>query len=247
MNIELEPNERRVRTRYNQINQIWEIDDSWHQHSFKSSRKLVSRFFDKAHLRGKTVLNLGSGDTIYDYGATIINLDLAEKKLVGLKNAVCGSAHNIPIKTSSVDAVVCAGSVINYCNAEVVFFEIARVLKSGGYCYLEYERSGSFEYLGSQGFMGDIAVVSANYAGAKEVVWAYGDSFIHSMINRSNMQCVRQSWFHIISPMIFKLTKAPRISAKFGIFDPLLNHCYLTKWAGNFVVICKKNGMMEAQ
>jgi len=64
MNIELEPNERRVRTRYNQINQIWEIDDSWHQHSFKSSRKLVSRFFDKAHLRGKTVLNLGSGDTI---------------------------------------------------------------------------------------------------------------------------------------------------------------------------------------
>ena len=104
----------------------------------------VQNYIDKLKLK-KTdiVLNAGCGKTTYKTCATIIYMDIIEEYISSFENHIVGSIEKIPLQDSSVDCVICVGSVINYADIQKAMSEFSRILKPNGILILEFERSNS--------------------------------------------------------------------------------------------------------
>jgi SAM-dependent methyltransferase len=80
---------------------------------------------------GKTILNLGSGDSRLN--PSIINLDIED----GPNVDIIGSADHVPLGDSSVDLVISQEMLEHVPSPSKVLGEVHRVLRPGGILYLQ--------------------------------------------------------------------------------------------------------------
>lgn len=76
---------------------------------------------------------------VQEMGATYIGLDYARTAthLYGTRPDVFGDAHQLPIRSNSIDGVLLLNVMEHLRNAEVALKEVVRVLKHGGTCIVE--------------------------------------------------------------------------------------------------------------
>ena len=135
-----------VREKYNGRPEIWDEEDVWHAYTGKKLEEIVCQAVADLALNEKAVLNVGSAGSTYGLDSeNHFHLDIAERLLPRGGKSVAGSAEALPFLSGSFDAVICVGSVINYCDAVPVCRETARVLRPGGWLLLEFESSESGE------------------------------------------------------------------------------------------------------
>jgi SAM-dependent methyltransferase len=84
-----------------------------------------------AEYSGKTILNLGSGDTRLH--PSVINLDICDGPLVD----IIGSADNVPMDSFSVDLVISQEMLEHVASPSRVMNEIYRILRPDGALYLQ--------------------------------------------------------------------------------------------------------------
>jgi len=156
-------------------------DRDWHKNVYTTDRSLddvtriqgVSVDFILDLVRDKIVVDVGGGysrlqEEISALGVktTIVNLDLLEAFTDSNKttrNAVIGSAHQMPFASESVDVVLSTFGVPTHAHSsEIVegfYNEMLRVLKVGGVALTDY--TGNMNAVGDS-FAGESWVRSAN-------------------------------------------------------------------------------------
>jgi len=134
------------------------------------------------------------------------------------------------------------GSVLNYCDAVVVLREISKALKAGSYLILEFESSDSWEFMGTSVYRQSAALSSTFYGGDPDCkLWLYSFAYIKALIQANDLAIKRVGRSHVLSSMIYRLTKDVSLSAKFGVADmiaekiPVLRH-----GSANVILLCQK-------
>jgi SAM-dependent methyltransferase len=230
-----------VRARYSEPI-AYTATDSWHDHTGEQVRREIVRSWNALPRRPEhVILNAGAGDN--DLGlcpSTTINLDISETGVLSLHNPLVASIENIPLGDSSVDTVMCIGSVINYCDAGAAIVEFGRVLRAGGYLILEFESSYSAELLTQDSYGRSAAVVSSFYADQPEVVWAYSPEYIYNLLQAAEFRVVRRVPVHVLSPWALLVLRNIRVAASIGRLDRVVrNFPLLNRWASNHLLFCE--------
>jgi len=98
----------------------------------------------KIKLKGAKVLDIGSGRGGYTFaldknGAHVVSLDLDIKRhSLNNKRFVNADATKLPFKPESFDMVFCSSVIEHLKEPKNLLFEIRRVLKKNGICYLSF-------------------------------------------------------------------------------------------------------------
>ena len=231
-----------IRARYN-LPQHYEPIDAWH----KATAKLVRRRLLQAYRRwplphGGVVLNAGAGSTAFPLPMdSVVSLDLSDLSISGQPRPIVATVEDLPIRSDAVSAVVCVGSVINYCDAAAAISEFARVMKDGGRLFIEFESSASAELLAKPGFRTQAAVFESFYGARTEVVWGYALAYIRNLLESASLRVNNVVPIHVLSPWVLLATKSPRIAARFSELDDFcLHHTRLERWSSNFILTCTK-------
>jgi ubiquinone/menaquinone biosynthesis C-methylase UbiE len=209
--------------RYNSLSVIIDDDDKWH----RTTKKRISDFIQSTlkHLPKATnlkVLNAGSGG--FSYGldeSNILHVDIAGNHLSNLPNSLVADIQSMPINDKQFDLILCVGSVLNYCDPIRVAKEFSRVLKNGGYLILDYENSHTFELLFKRGFNKNAVYVETFFDahGDKERIWYFSEKYIDRLYASYHFEKITQERFHIISPLIYRLTSKANFSSSFAKLD----------------------------
>lgn len=85
------------------------------------------------------IIDLGSGDgqllKLISWVNTRIAMDISHNMLNKITDSniekIIGDIHHIPLSKSSIDMIICR-QVLHYCNIEIVFKEMVRILKNEG-------------------------------------------------------------------------------------------------------------------
>jgi SAM-dependent methyltransferase len=189
------------------------------------------------------ILNAGSGGDGYSLPEkSMTHLDLSSKRLLGLSNSIVGNIESIPVDDCSFDIVLCVGSVMNYCDPIKVISEFSRVLKMKGYLILEFENSRTLELWGKQSFNQSATIVKTFYHGTSEKIWYFSEGYVQRITSEFGLEIIDQDCCHILSPLIYRLTKQENFSAYFAKMDPLLKKIFLFQHvSSNLIVLFQKH------
>ena len=174
------------------------------------------------------------------YGKREINLWQYDKRYEeAVIQTLEWSFGKLKVKTSDIDAIICVGSVLNYCDAVQSIRELARVLKPGGYMVLEFERSNTGELWGSKEYGKGGTFQKYEYMGHVHTLCLYSERLIVKLLQRYGLQIIKYQRFHCLSALINRLTKQEEASGRFGRLDTILTPVsYLM--AHNTIMLCKK-------
>jgi len=197
----------------------------------------VARFYLTSEAK---ILNAGSGgDSLGLQYRKHFHVDLAHRGL-GARAAVA-NIQALPFADSSFDLIVCVGSVINYCDAYLAISEMARALKPQGKLILEFERSRSFEFILTSAFDANAHVVQTFYNEHTQYLWVYSEKYLLSVLEANDMRLTYVERFHIISPLLLRLTNSPGIAAKLAEADLVLRKFnFLARLSCNAIFVCEK-------
>ena len=93
----------------------------------------VQNFLDDYHLLGITKRILNAGSSSVRYGENCVNVDIQSKANIDF---VC-DIHDLPDSLGEFDAIIC-NAVLQYCRSpETVAKQFHRVLKPGGYLFID--------------------------------------------------------------------------------------------------------------
>jgi SAM-dependent methyltransferase len=231
-----------VRQRY-QSQQAYDRSDPWHRFTAETIRREVSRIWGGLNLTPEAVvLNIGAGNN--DLGVcppSAIHLDISEAGLAAFERRIVASVEAIPIEDESVDIAICVGSVINYCDAAAAISEIARVIKPDGRLLIEFESSRSGEFAFQACFGRAAAVAETFYGDDPETVWVYTLDYVRSLLSARGLALTASTPIHIASPWMLLANLDVKRAASLGRFDRVLRHVpYLSRWASNFLLVCRK-------
>ncbi len=238
----MEINQEDVKFKYNSLDIIWDDRDKWHSHT----HKMISDFIQKRKseflkVNERRILNVGSAG--YSYGldeSKIIHMDIADQKIKHISDSIVASVENIPLIEGSIGGILCVGSVINYCDPMVAISELARILTKNGILILEFENSNTLELIGSPNFNKKAVLIETFYMG-NEKIWLFSESFIKEILQLNNLKIIAVDRCHIISPMIYKLTKNENFAAIFGKLDVLLKRLpFLNHFSSNTIFFIQK-------
>ena len=231
----------KVRSLYNQLDNMWGAD-SWHDHT----RKRLARHLQKQQRLAKNadvVLHVGSAGDGYGLdGHWNCHIDLAERRLIGIPNAIVGDAHALPIKLSSIDLCTCVGSVLNYCDAVVVLSQISKILKTGAHLVLEFETSDSWEFMGTSVYRQSAALSETFYGGDPDCkLWLYSFSYIKALLEANNLAIKTTDRSHVLSSLVYRWTKNVSYAAKYGPIDVIAEKLpVLRRGSANIILLCQK-------
>lgn len=171
----------------------------------------------------------------------MVHVDIAEKKLMGVPNAVVSSVESMPFSSGRFDSIVCVGSVINYCDAGAVVAEFSRVAKPGAILVLEFENSGGFEYRKEACYKESAAVVTVQFQGAAHTQWLYSVPYIKSLLKAHGFSIQDVYPYHICSSLALSLNGLEGKSTKFARLDMLARKIPpFATHANNYIIRCKK-------
>ncbi len=235
---------KKVANKYDQIDIIWDKDDSWHWHTYTQIRAFIHEMFQVIpHDETKLILNAGSAGHNWDLShKNIFHIDLSRMKLQNIQYSSVANLENCPYKAHSFDIIICVGSVINYCDPYKVMDELARIIKKGGYLYLEYESSLTLELIGNQDFNAESVFMETFYRGEKESIWYYSNFLIRQLSKLYGFKVCKKRKIHIFSPLVYRLTKNENLSSKFGALDTFLRFIPIMNiFASNVMCLMKKD------
>lgn len=214
---------KEVAKRYNALDIIIDDDDEWHLRVKQAIKKFIHEQLnvipDYASLK---ILNAGSAG--YSYGLNennITHVDVADKHISHLKNAIVADVANLPLKDGTFDGIICVGSVLNYCDPIDVMKEFARVLKPNGFIILEFECSKTFELLFKKGFNNSAVYIETFFDahGDKERIWYFSEKYINRLAKSYGFTIKKRTSFHILSPLVYRMTQKETFAAKFSSLD----------------------------
>lgn len=210
-----------VAKKYNEIPVIWDERDKWHNKTKKMINDFITRSLKSIHnYNGLKILNAGSGGNNYGLPeSTLTHIDIAAEKIKGLNNSIQANIENMPIKEEMYDLIICVGSVINYCDPLKVIQEFKRVIKPGGKIILEFENSHTLELIFKKEFNKKVVLVNTFYNQRPETVWYFSEKFIKEIITENKFEIAKIERCHILSPLVYWLTKKETFSAFFSKMD----------------------------
>jgi SAM-dependent methyltransferase len=231
-----------VQARYNDINRYCTIDP-WH--SFTAAvvqQELETHWRSLTSTPKRAILNAGAGGKALNLRpCTTINLDISARPISHMPRALVASVEALPFTNDTLDAVVCVGSVINYCDAAIVISEFSRVLRPSGLLVLEFESSQSAELITQDAFARSAAVAETFYAYQPEAVWVFSPRYIYNLLAAANFEVRRRVPIHVLSPWALLLLRSIRVAVTLAHLDHLTKHFpVLTRCASNFLIFSEK-------
>jgi len=238
---EIDP--QQVANKYNKLDKIWDEKDRWHQWT----RKKISDFIQKSLISigdysEFKILNAGSAGNSYGIDErNILHVDVAQNKIQHLDNSMAADIHDIPLGDKQFDLILCVGSVINYCDPIIVMSQFERLLKPNGYIILEFENSYTLELFGKKSFNKKATLVKTFNNGSTELLWFFSESYIRNLAKLSGCDVILKKRFHIISPLLYRISRNENFAAGFSRLDnifyliPLLN-----KFSSNTIFLLQK-------
>lgn len=230
--------------RYSTIDTIWQNSDLWHWHTRSRIHDFLSARVESINIaRGEQILNIGSGGETYGFHPHVqVHVDITDRHLSG-KIGVVADAERLPFQPTIFAHAICVGSVVNYCSLMEVISEIERVLTPGGFLVLEYETSDSFEYIGTQAYGRDIAVVETFYQGKQEKLWVYSNSHVKGILSTLGFKINCTKRIHRISSLAYRLGCNDSESTKFAFLDPFAAVIpWVCRHSSNVILFCRKTG-----
>lgn len=231
-------NQKKVKEFYNNINDVWE-HDVWHNYSYNLIKKFLNSYTFKIE---SVILNAGSAGN--DYGIKckeMIHVDIADKKLKGIKNSIVANIECMPLESDKFDYIICVGSVINYSDAFASLSEFYRVLKKNGILIFEYENSKGYEYLGKEEFKQDAILTNIIYMGEKHQQWLYSYKYIERILNELNFNVLKKIPFHICDGLLSHFICDTNAVNMGNILDKVCKQIpFIKNHGNNNIMICKK-------
>ena len=215
--------------------------ECWPEDRFnKMTIDFIHNFILKAarvYTAGDTLLNAGSGGVVYPTAAALFHLDIAEKTIAHLPNAVVGSVMDMPFRGSQFDGAICVGSVINYCEAERAIPELGRVIRPGGGLVLEYERSGS-GFAPKEGRNADAFLYHHTFFGEPHVTRLYSEKFIESLLRENGFIIQKRRRFNAIIPVVQPGFSGGAVSRVIALEPFCRNIPLLNRYSHNIIMRC---------
>lgn len=244
MNTENERNVKSTAIENYMNSEPWPDNDIWHAYTHKTLYKKVQDYLHKLQLnKSQVVLNAGCGKTTYSIDATIIHMDIVKEYVDSFKNYIVGSVEQIPLANSSVDCVICVGSVLNYVDIQKAIFEFSRVLKPNGILILEFERSNSAEFLFTKKYAKTVFVQAYQYNNQTHYLWMYNEKFVLQLAQYYKFVCDKKYRYHTISSLLFRLGVREEKAAKYSVLDNLTQP-FSYPFSHNEILILKKNVLL---
>ncbi len=234
----------RIRKKYNEIGEVWDKTDRWHAWSKRQIelelRTVADQFFSASDNR-RLILDVGSGGYSYfDTASDRIEVDIAEARLRQSKWPICASAECLPLLPNIADLTICVGPVVNYCSLEECINEFATVTKESGLLILHVELSNSFEFIGSKAYQADAAFVTTFYKG-EEQYWVYSNSFVKRTLARYGFEIERVRYFHILSSLVYRLSRLPNLSSYFSFVDAAFRRVSVAAdYSDSAIFVCRR-------
>ena len=218
----------------------WPDNDIWHSYTQKILHKYVQYNLDELQLSNtQVVLNAGCGKTTYTTDATIIYMDIIKEYVDLFENYLVGSVEHIPLPDTSVDCVICVGSVVNYVDIQKAISEFSRILKTNGVLILEFERSNSAEFLFTRKYAKTVFMQTYKYNNQIHYLWMYSEKFVLQLAEYYNFICNKKYRYHSISSLLFRLGISEKKAAKFSKYDNLMQP-FSYPFSHNEILILKK-------
>lgn len=236
----IDPDE--VKKLYNSMEEIWPKNDKWYQYTYKQIQSFLKRWevklgFDESTL----ILNAGSGGNTYDINGRHTHLDISEKHLEGIDDAIIASVEDIPISDNSCDVCICVGSVINYCDVTSAISEFSRILKKGGYLILDFDQSRNYEFIGTETYNSNLDIIETFNSGFVDKVWVYSEKYITSILKHNEFSIISKKYYHTMSCLVYKLLHNEQKAAKYVNLDKLIKWIpHVRKISNNIILIAKK-------
>lgn len=230
----------KIRDFYNSVEDVWAINDPWHDYS----RTKIANFLSKQSFKEDgIILNAGSAGNTYNITCRkMYHIDIAAEKIKNLEFSFVGSIENMPFEDNYFDSIICVGSVLNYCGALEAISELSRVLKINGQLFLEFESSLGYEYLGTDNYKKTACVITTEYIEKEHKQWLYSTDYIIKILNAANLKVVKTHSFHIADGFLskfitdkFSVNLAKVIDRFFCLVPPFKKH------GNNIIVKCIKN------
>lgn len=234
----------RIRKKYNEIEEVWDRTDRWHAWSRRQIEQemlAVSRQFITQSDDSSLIVDVGSGGYSYfDHKCSRVEVDIAETRLRRSKWPVCASAENLPLLPGISDLTICVGPVVNYCSLEESLSEFAAVTKDRGLLVLHVELSNSWEFFGSKAYRADAAFVTTFYKGAEQY-WVYSNDFVQRMLAAYGFKIERTRYFHLLSSLVYRLSRSPNLSSYFAIVDAFARRLWMApEIADSAIFVCRR-------
>lgn len=231
-----------VKDMYNEMPEIWPENDVWYQYTYSQ----ISIFLQQISLKYKfndklKILNAGSGGNTYNLPGIHYHIDVADQKLKNTPNSYVGNIEYMPYNDCEFDICICVGSVINYCDAFAAISEMSRVLKRGGLFILDYDQSHSLEFLGTSHYNKTTDIIETFNSGYVDKTWIYSPDYIFKILKRSGFKVLNIKRYHILSPLIYKITNDENKAAKFAKLDGIMSYIpILNKFSCNIILCSQK-------
>lgn len=230
-------NEEEVRELYESVESVWPSNDKWHLYS---KNQIESYLHAQKWSADEYVLNAGSGGNSYQLSVNMHHRDLAKNKIAIFDDYSVGSIETLPQNDATFDSIICVGSVINYCDAVSVISEFARVIKSNGVLYLEFESSMGYEHRKTHEYGAAAAIVKLRYFDELWSQWIYNPEYIQSILSSHGFKILDDYRFHILSAYAYSNCQNENKAAKYAACDKILRHFPCKKHANNVLFKCIK-------
>lgn len=234
---------KEIEDNYNNIDEVWSEDDPWHFYTLKNIQSFIKKEIKNTDFNYDfKLLNAGSAGNDYNLKCKKhIHLDIIEKDIIKEPYYFVGSIEKIPLNKDEINFILCVGSVLNYTDAILSIKEFSRVIKKNGYLILEFENSYSYEYIFTDSFKNTASIVSTFYKNEEERVWIYSYRYIQKLLETNGFRILKSNNFHILSPLIYKITKNDNFSSKFSFFDKILSRVpFIKNYSSNVILLCQK-------
>lgn len=224
---------------YSSMENVWPESSHWYDFTHKQIINFIEDTLNSKLTNASLYLNAGSGGSEYNILGTCYHLDIVENLINGFPNHYVASIENMPFRDNMFDAIICVGSVLNYCSAMESINELTRVLKPGGFLILEFERSNTAELWLNKEYGKNATLQNYEYLNHTHSLWLYAENYIKELLYQNDTSVIKQNRFHNLSAAINRITKNEELAGKFGKFDSIfLPVSYFM--SHNMIMLCQK-------
>lgn len=106
---------------------------------------------------------------------------------------------------------------------------------------LDFEQSKSFQFINTPDFNSDTAIIQSFNSGNEDRIWVFSEKYICNIIKTFGFEIKTKQYFHILSPLLYRITKDEQYAAKFSTYDKYLKHIpYIKHISCNIILTMQK-------
>lgn len=233
----------KVKKLYDEMDEIWPKNDLWYSYTYRNICKYIDNFLKENNIKDCfNIVNIGSGGNEYHIPGEHYHIDISSKNMDNLQHFFVGNAEDMPFDSNFFDVGLCVGSVINYCDPVLVIKEISRVLKPRGKCVLDFEQTKSLQFLGTSIFHSKVSLINSFNNGNIDTIWVFALSHIKKICKYNDLKISNVSFFHLLSPLIYRITKDEQYSSRYCKHDSIIKYIpILSKLSCNVIMTLEKS------